>query len=77
MTFSDSLQRLLRPHSKSSFLYSLHPKARILDIGCGNSSCERVMRVLPNCSYVGIDIFEESASFIMDEFILSSPYFCR
>ena len=73
MALSDSFKRILKPHSKTSFLYSLHPKARILDIGCGNSSCERVRRILPNCFYVGVDILENSASPMMNEFILSSP----
>ena len=47
---------LLRTNGKSDFLSRLNHKSKILDVGCGNDSPLKTKRILPNCTYTGIDI---------------------
>jgi SAM-dependent methyltransferase len=50
------LKKLLRPKGKLEFLSNLPATVSILDVGCGNNSPFLVKKILPNCSYTGIDI---------------------
>lgn len=55
--------RLWRPHGLEAFLLGMYAgyrcrggKIRLLDVGCGNDSVERIKRYCPGCYYIGIDI---------------------
>ena len=71
------LQRLLRPHGKDAFAYTLGHGARVFDIGCGNRSPERIKALRPDLYYVGIDVqdYEQSARSVglADEYRITSP----
>ena len=67
----------LRPFGKQSFLSSLQKNAKILDLGCGNTSVIGIKAVLPNCSYVGIDVLDynqtDLSRSLMDRYLISKP----
>ena len=67
--------RCIRPRSKQSFLCQLQPSADILDVGCGNDSPFFTKRLLPLCTYTGIDIadYNQTASYLADRYIITSP----
>jgi SAM-dependent methyltransferase len=65
---------ILRPNGKVAFLSELPPRARILDVGCGNNSPYNVKRILPECEYTGIDVgdYNQSKPNLADRYIVSS-----
>lgn len=50
------LSSLLDRHNKWSFIKKLPPKSKIIDIGCGNDSPQKIKSVKKDCYYVGIDV---------------------
>lgn len=55
----DYLARKTRHGNRYSFLRQLNPRARLLDVGCGNDSPSQIRRVLPLCDYTGVDIVDD------------------
>ncbi len=68
----DYLQLLIPNHIKIAFIKRLPPKARILDVGCGNNSPYITKCILPQSYYVGIDIinYNQTKSIVSDEYII-------
>ena len=63
---------------EKSFCHELKGKrARILDVGCGNGSPQRVKIVAPDCYYVGVDVADYNNTGITlafaDEYMLFNP----
>ena len=50
------VRRVANPWGKSSFILRLPPKARVLDVGCGNDSPRRTKALRPDLYYVGLDV---------------------
>lgn len=46
----------LRPYGWDSFVRSVPPNGRLLDVGCGNNSPFRVKQQRPDIFYVGLDV---------------------
>lgn len=51
-----ALVTFLRPRGKLGFLRSLPPRARILDVGCGNDSPRDAKILRPDLVYHGLDV---------------------
>jgi len=66
---------LLRSKGKTRFLMSLPREASILDVGCGNNSPFIIKKILPTCSYTGIDVgdYNQTQPIIADDYIVTSP----
>jgi SAM-dependent methyltransferase len=47
---------LLKPRGKLAFLRTLPPRARVLDVGCGNNSPREFKTLRPDIVYTGLDI---------------------
>ena len=75
MKFSQIIELLLRPKGKVAFLVRLKADASILDIGCGNNSPYRFKKILPRCSYTGIDIgeYNQTKPNLADQYIITRP----
>lgn len=57
------LSAILRKNGKFSLLNNIrkqNPNPFILDIGCGNESVIKTKSIIPNCFYVGIDIYQKN-----------------
>lgn len=56
------------------FLLTLPPNARVLDIGCGNNSPQRVKAIAPNIHYTGIDVsdWNQTAQSHADTYLLTT-----
>lgn len=54
--FKHLLSRMITPKGKSSFLASIPPKGKILDVGCGNESPLIAKTIRRDIHYVGLDI---------------------
>lgn len=71
------LPHLFRMRFKPNFLRTLPPRARILDVGCGNDSPRHVKEVRPDTIYTGIDIGDynqtDSATRFADEYLIIAP----
>lgn len=69
------LKKALRPKGKDAFLMSLPKDSTILDVGCGNNSPYRTKKILPHCSYTGVDVgdYNQSRPNIADEYIVTTP----
>lgn len=67
----------LKPRGRVAFLTSLPSKAVILDVGCGNDTPARVKGLLPNSTYIGLDIGDYNQSqqslAAIDRYIVTSP----
>jgi SAM-dependent methyltransferase len=57
------LKALCRPYGKIRFLLELDRHAKILDVGCGNNSAEKILSISNNFRYVGIDICDLKSDF--------------
>jgi SAM-dependent methyltransferase len=68
---------LVKRRGKYGFIDSLPPKARVLDVGCGNNSPFRFKTQRPDCYYIGLDIGDYNQPAhpkeYADEYILSEP----
>lgn len=66
---------IFRRRARESFLSKLTSNVRILDVGCGNDSAFYTKKILPNCTYIGIDVmdFNNSQSGFADKYIISTP----
>jgi SAM-dependent methyltransferase len=58
----------IKPAGKQAFLRSI--RGRLLDVGCGNGSPEKIRRNFPELYYVGLDIEPRTGC---DEFVLAEP----
>lgn len=67
----------LKPKGRVAFLTSLSPKTVILDVGCGNDTPARVKGLLPESTYIGLDIGDYNQSQqsleLIDRYIVTSP----
>lgn len=70
-----ALSCALRRRGKVSFLRTLKPSSKILDVGCGNDSPYRFKRILPNCDYTGIDVgdYHQTKPNLADRYIITKP----
>lgn len=50
------IHMLLMPHGKLAFLRKLPPRARVLDVGCGNNSPRVFKTFRPDLVYTGLDV---------------------
>jgi SAM-dependent methyltransferase len=75
MNIKDLIIKKIRPNGKIDFLSSLSNDASILDVGCGNNSPYRVKKVVPDCTYTGIDVadYNQTAPHNADRYIITSP----
>ena len=55
-------ESILLPAGLFAFLRSLPPNPRILDIGCGNNSPQRVKGLRPDATYTGVDVGDHNQS---------------
>jgi SAM-dependent methyltransferase len=62
MTPRDRLVTFLKPRGKLAFLRSLPPRARVLDVGCGNDSPREAKRLRPDLIYHGLDVADYNQS---------------
>jgi SAM-dependent methyltransferase len=71
----DRIQGFVDPHGKRAFLAGLHPRASILDVGCGNNSPSQTKAVLPDCQYTGIDIgdYNQTRPNCADVYVVTTP----
>jgi SAM-dependent methyltransferase len=71
-----AFQKAVRRHGKTSFVCSLPPGARILDVGCGNNSPAHIKSLRPDLWYIGLDIGDYNqteSTHIANEYILTKP----
>ena len=63
------------PLNKIEFLRGLSPTASILDVGCGNNSPFFVKKLLPNCTYTGLDVgdYNQTKPILADNYLITSP----
>ena len=85
MSLSESLRALKNWASRSywdvnckdAFLASCPPKARILDVGCGNDSPVHMKTLRPDFYYVGVDIGDykqiSDPRSVADEYVIATP----
>ncbi len=73
MLIKQYLDIFLRPNGRASFLSKLPSNACILDVGCGNNSPYKAKKILPNCTYVGIDVgdYNQIMPNLADEYIIT------
>ncbi len=68
---------LLHPRRKMAFIFSVPKSAKVLDVGCGNSSPAITMRARPDLRYTGLDVcdYEQDhpASDYSEEYLVVSP----
>lgn len=64
---------ILRPSGKYSFLNTIKPGVEVLDVGAGKSP-NRIKRIFPNLTYVGIDIDDhfKNKKNMADKYILTT-----
>ena len=71
------IEIFLRPGGKKSTIANSADNAKVLDVGCGNSSATAFRELSRNCHYTGLDVsdYNQSAESIamMDEYIVVSP----
>jgi ubiquinone/menaquinone biosynthesis C-methylase UbiE len=71
------VHRLLHPRRKMAFIYSIPKSAKVLDVGCGNSSPLITKRARPDLRYTGLDVcdYEQRvpASDYSEEYVVVSP----
>ncbi|MCX7984805.1 MAG: class I SAM-dependent methyltransferase [Bacteroidetes bacterium] len=71
-----SLAKLFKPKGKRSFISSIVPKGKVLDVGCGNNSPYLTKLQRPDIYYVGLDIRDHNQSLgtnYADEYIVTNP----
>lgn len=73
MLIKQYLDVLLRPNGRAFFLSRLVSNAFILDVGCGNNSPFKTKKILPKCTYYGIDVgdYNQARPNLADEYILT------
>jgi SAM-dependent methyltransferase len=73
MLIKQYIDIFFRPNGRVSFLSKLPSDALVLDAGCGNNSPYKVKKILPKCTYVGIDVgdYNQTKSNLADEYIIS------
>ena len=68
---------LLHPRRKMAFIFSIPTSAKVLDVGCGNSSPAITMTARPDLRYTGLDVcdYEQDvpASDYSEEYVVVSP----
>lgn len=68
---------LLHPRRKMAFIFSIPKSAKVLDVGCGNSSPVITKTARPDLRYTGLDVcdYEQDlpASDYSEEYIVVSP----
>ncbi len=68
---------LLHPRRKMAFIHSIPKSAKVLDVGCGNSSPLITTTARPDLRYTGLDVCdyeqEAPASDYSEEYVLVSP----
>ena len=68
---------LLHPRRKMAFIHSIPKSAKVLDVGCGNSSPVITTTARPDLRYTGLDVCdyeqEAPASDYSEEYVLVSP----
>lgn len=73
-----SLITRLRPHGKHAFVRTVASGAKVLDVGCGNSSAQIVKYAQTNCHYTGIDVADYNLSNaskdLIDVYVISPPH---
>lgn len=69
------LNKLFRPNGKISFLSSLRSNIKILDVGCGNNSSNKIKKLLPKSNYTGIDVsyYNQTLPIMANDYILTNP----
>ncbi len=69
------ISSVLRPRHKMDFLFSLPPRFRLLDVGCGSNSPYLVKSVFPDCTYTGIDVgdYGQTEPNLADRYVLVEP----
>jgi SAM-dependent methyltransferase len=57
------------------FLLTLPPNARLLDVGCGNESPQRIKAIVPKVHYTGIDVtdWNQHSHSFADSYHLTTP----
>ncbi len=68
---------LLHPRRKMAFIFSIPKSAKVLDVGCGNSSPAITKTARPDLRYTGLDVCdyeqEAPASDFSEEYLVVSP----
>ncbi len=68
---------LLHPRRKMAFIFSIPKSAKVLDVGCGNSSPAITKTARPDLRYTGLDVcdYEQAspASDYSEEYLVVSP----
>lgn len=68
---------LLHPRRKMAFIFSIPKSAKVLDVGCGNSSPVITTTARPDLRYTGLDVcdYEQAspASDYSEEYLVVSP----
>ncbi len=71
------INRVIKTRGKYAFISRLMPRARVLDVGCGNNSPARFKILRPDCGYIGLDIGNykhvDSPSDYADDYVLVEP----
>lgn len=71
------LHRLAKRRGRFTFVDSLTPKSRVLDIGCGNDSPIHFKNHRPDCHYIGLDVGDYNQNPLSknaaDEYIITEP----
>jgi len=72
-----SINKLISPSGKYSFIDTIPKNGKVLDVGCGNDGPDIFKKLRPDIYYVGIDVgvCNQSPEFrsFADEFIISAP----
>ncbi len=75
--FRHHVHCLLHPRRKMAFIFSIPKSAKVLDVGCGNSSPVITMTARPDLRYTGLDVSdyeqEAPASDYSEEYVVVSP----
>jgi SAM-dependent methyltransferase len=57
MSLKSLLQYIIKPHGKFSFVnFQIPQQGKVLDVGCGNNSPQKIKKTRPDLYYIGLDI---------------------
>jgi SAM-dependent methyltransferase len=75
MDLRNITKKTLRKNGKTDFLSNLDSRSSILDVGCGNNSPYYTKKILPNCTYTGLDVgdYNQTKPLLADNYIVTKP----
>jgi len=69
--------KLMKPAGKDAFVKKVRHYGRLLDVGCGNNSAERVSLLRSDLYYIGVDIGDynntKTSNQLIDKLVLTNP----